>query len=646
MPCFSWGSNETERVALVGTGDAAGRVIAGRYRLLRSLGAGGMGRVWLAHDQELACDVALKEIAVPPELPEPALNARIARARSEARHSARLRGNPHVVTVYDSVIDHGLPWLVMEYVPGARDLEAVVRDDGPLSPVDTARVSLALLDALTTGHEMGILHRDVKPSNVLLTSTTPQEPHDTGIGRVLLSDYGISLHQDVDEPRLTTASGLIGTPGYLAPERARGAEPTPASDLFSLGATLYYAVEGHGPFDRGSYAATLTALLTEEPTPPGRAGSLTPVLLGLLAKDPAQRLHTDTAAHMLTRLITESPRSQQVTITQPVKPPFRPQPPTPKPDPQRPHSPGTPKKTRSHRWQPRLPRRTPGRQKTFKKRRIIALTTAGLLLAAGGIWAAVTGIHGQHNPSASPTPTGPALPYGNTVGLTEELNLGDCVNASWATEKFKEPPYLGITNCTGPHDGQVLNYDTASSQDDAQKSGDSRCKMLLKYTVDAMADARSYALPPSKQGWDHGVQKTACLIFNKSAPLSDNAGQFRKFGQSADISITAIGDCWSNEDANVVLTQCDNTHDGQTAGFIKAPNGMTYKTATTKAGILCQNKYGSTYVYGNYNINGYAPAESQWKAGFRYVQCDVVTADGKPLTSSVVTSPPSTQPSR
>lgn len=111
--------------------DDAGRVIAGRYRLLSSLGAGGMGRVWLAHDQELACDVALKEVAVPPGITEADLTARIARARDEARHSARLRSNPHVATVYDCIVDGGLPWIVMEYVPGALDLEAVVREFGP-----------------------------------------------------------------------------------------------------------------------------------------------------------------------------------------------------------------------------------------------------------------------------------------------------------------------------------------------------------------------------------------------------------------------------------------------------------------------------------------------------------------------------------
>lgn len=246
-----------------------GRIISGRYRLLRMLGAGGMGRVWLAYDAELACEVSMKEIAlpdVPMDATEPA--QRIARARSEARHAARLRGHPHVATVHDVVVHEGLPWIVMEYVPDAVDLQAVVRQSGPLSPAQTARIGLAVLDALSAGHRIGILHRDVKPANILLAPDASGDPY----ARVLLTDYGIALQPESREPRLTATAAILGTPGYLAPERARGEPPTPAADLFSLGATLYAAVEGRGPFDRQGQYATLTALLGEEPAPPVRAG--------------------------------------------------------------------------------------------------------------------------------------------------------------------------------------------------------------------------------------------------------------------------------------------------------------------------------------------------------------------------------------
>ncbi|MEU6259258.1 protein kinase [Streptomyces sp. NPDC047043] len=277
-----------------------GRIINGRYRLLRTLGAGGMGRVWLAYDEELACEVALKEIAlpdVPMDASEPA--QRIARARSEARHAARLRGHPHVATVHDVVVHEGLPWIVMEYVPDAVDLQAVVRRSGPLPPAEVARIGLAVLDALTAGHRIGILHRDVKPANILLASDASGDPY----ARVLLTDYGIALQPESREPRLTATAGILGTPGYLAPERARGEPPTPAADLFSLGATLYAAVEGRGPFDRHGDYATLTALLGDEPAPPVLAGRLGPVLQGLLVKDPVRRSSPEAVARGLERVV-------------------------------------------------------------------------------------------------------------------------------------------------------------------------------------------------------------------------------------------------------------------------------------------------------------------------------------------------------
>ncbi|WP_426569042.1 protein kinase domain-containing protein [Streptomyces canus] len=281
-------------------GQGQGRIINSRYRLLRTLGAGGMGRVWLAHDEELACEVALKEIALS-EVPRDATEheQRVARARSEARHAARLRGHPHVATVHDVVVHDGLPWIVMEYVPDAVDLQAVVRRSGPLPPVQVARVGLAVLDALTAGHRIGILHRDVKPANVLVSRDASGDSY----ARVLLTDYGIALQPESREPRLTATAGILGTPGYLAPERARGEPPTPAADLFSLGATLYAAVEGRGPFDRHGEYATLTALLGEDPTPPARAGELAPVLQGLLVKDPVRRSSPEAVARGLERVL-------------------------------------------------------------------------------------------------------------------------------------------------------------------------------------------------------------------------------------------------------------------------------------------------------------------------------------------------------
>ncbi|WP_351237358.1 serine/threonine-protein kinase [Streptomyces sp. NPDC002133] len=282
-----------------------------------------MGRVWLAYDQELACEVALKEIILPPDVPEREVGTRIARARGEARHAARLRNHPHVVTVHDIVEDGGLPWIVMDFVPGAMDLEAVVHEQGPLPPAYVARIGLAVLDALLEGHRLGILHRDVKPANILLTHPGPQPSYPTeGGGQVLLTDYGIALEPSSGEARLTATLEILGTPRFMAPERTRSVPPTPAADLFSLGATLYFAVEGSGPFDRESALTTLSALLFEPPTPPRRAAELTPVLLGLLTKDPEQRMDGDEAAQRLTSIAAQPhPPPPQHPAPPPVMPP-------------------------------------------------------------------------------------------------------------------------------------------------------------------------------------------------------------------------------------------------------------------------------------------------------------------------------------
>jgi serine/threonine protein kinase len=243
----------------------AGRVIAGRYPLLHRLGGGGMGHVWPAHDQRLACEVALKEIVFrDPAEPGQEREARVARARAEARHAAGLRGHPHVVTVHDVLEHEGLPWIVMEYVAGAVDLRELVARHGPLAPAECARIGLAVLDALTAGHERGVMHRDVKPANILLAPDRTGSPY----GRVLLTDYGISVQPDTGETRYTVASALIGTAGYLAPERVTGGPPMPEADLFSLGCTLYHGVEGRPPFARESPLASLTAVVTEDPGPP------------------------------------------------------------------------------------------------------------------------------------------------------------------------------------------------------------------------------------------------------------------------------------------------------------------------------------------------------------------------------------------
>jgi serine/threonine protein kinase len=263
-------------------------LIAERYRLIESLGAGGMGRVWLARDEMLRRDVAIKEV-IPPEglTPEEREELRL-RTMREARAAARLN-DPNVVRIYDVVHTEQAPWIVMEYVP-SRSLHQVITDDGPLPPERVATIGLAVLSALRAAHGAGVLHRDVKPGNVLLADT----------GRVVLTDFGLAVFEGGDGA--VTRPGLIlGSPQYISPERAREGISGPESDMWSLGATLYAAVEGRSPYARSTTYATLTALATEDPDPATRAGVLKPVLNALLRKDPRARAGVAETERLLQR---------------------------------------------------------------------------------------------------------------------------------------------------------------------------------------------------------------------------------------------------------------------------------------------------------------------------------------------------------
>ncbi|MGY1829228.1 serine/threonine-protein kinase [Geodermatophilus sp. SYSU D01180] len=253
----------------------AGRLVAGRYAVTGMLGRGGMGVVWSATDQVLRRPVALKEVTFPAHLSDDERGALRDRTLREARAAARLV-HPCVTTLYDVVEEDGRPWLVMELVD-SRSLQEIVERQGPLPWPTVARVGLDVLAALEAAHAAGIVHRDVKPANVLVGRDCSAH----------LTDFGIAVA--TGGPSITTSGAIIGSPSYMAPERARGEEPGPAVDLWSLGATLYTAVEGRRAFDRPESMATLLAVVSEDPAPAERAGPLAPVLEGLLTKDPARR---------------------------------------------------------------------------------------------------------------------------------------------------------------------------------------------------------------------------------------------------------------------------------------------------------------------------------------------------------------------
>ncbi len=267
--------------------------VAQRYRLVSPLGSGGMGRVWLGYDEVLRRDVAVKEVVPPPGLTAAEQDMSNERSLREARAIARLN-HPNVVRIYDVVNKQPHPWIVMEYVP-SRSLHETIVEDGPLQPQEVARIGLAVLAALGAAHRAGIVHRDVKPSNVLLSGE-----------RVVLTDWGLATMEG--DVTVTRTGMIIGSPAYISPERARDGEYSPASGLWSLGATLYAAVEGRAPYERSSAIATLTALATEEPDPPVHAGPLRSVLTGLLVKDPAHRMTAIEAERALRRALGPRPK--------------------------------------------------------------------------------------------------------------------------------------------------------------------------------------------------------------------------------------------------------------------------------------------------------------------------------------------------
>jgi serine/threonine protein kinase len=261
--------------------DRIGRVVGGRYELADVLGRGGMGVVWLADDQLLDRQVALKEVTFSIGLTDEERAILRERTMREARTAARL-DHPCVTKVYDVVEEEGKPWLVMEHVP-SRSLQDIVSEDGPLPPRAVARIGLDVLAALEAAHRAGIVHRDVKPANVLVGPD----------GHAFLTDFGIAT--TTGDSSLTTQGAIIGSPSYMAPERANGEEPKPPVDLWSLGATLYTAVEGRLAFDRSEPMATLLAVVSEHPAPMVLAGPIEPVLRQLLTKNPDQRADVATA---------------------------------------------------------------------------------------------------------------------------------------------------------------------------------------------------------------------------------------------------------------------------------------------------------------------------------------------------------------
>ncbi|MGW0654508.1 protein kinase domain-containing protein [Streptomyces umbrinus] len=270
-----------------------GRLIAGRYRLIERIGRGGMGTVWRAEDEVLGREIALKRLHAQQHLSEDELATVYERTRREARSAARIT-HPNVVVVHDVLDDEGLPCIVMEYVHGTT-LGALLKGGGALPPGEAARVGLGMVAALRAAHAAGVLHRDVKPGNVLLG----------GNGRVVLTDFGIAMATGTST--LTKTGEIIGSIDYIAPERMKGHKPGPTADLWALGATLFQSVEGRPPFRRATAMETAYAIAVDPLAPMKQAGPLEPLIEMLLAKDPDERPSAEETERALRVVASEAP---------------------------------------------------------------------------------------------------------------------------------------------------------------------------------------------------------------------------------------------------------------------------------------------------------------------------------------------------
>ncbi|GAB3196198.1 hypothetical protein GCM10027261_18290 [Geodermatophilus arenarius] len=438
------------------TSTVPGRLVAGRYRLLERIGGGGMGAVWLGRDELLDRRVAIKQVLLPAGADPETTDHHRQRALREGRIAARLT-HPHAISVYDVALEQGIPWLVMEYLP-SRSLAVVLAEDGPLRTDQVAQVGAQLADALAAVHAAGIVHRDVKPANVLIGRGDRVE------GLVKITDFGIS-HASGDVT-LTQTGQITGTPAFLAPEVAQGAGMTPASDVFSLGATLYTCVEGQPPFGMDDNALRLLHRVAGgEIRPPARAGSLERPVLRMLARDPADRPEMtevrdvlaklaagrdgDTTTVLLARTDLRSSRDRDRTAAvpapvPPTDPAARADPPTavqPAAVPAGPPTPGPGTAARpgpEPAARPGPPRTGPSVGARRRRRRpllVAALVLLVVLAASLGTWLAVRGDGGS--PSADPAPQSSADP---TSPGTEPAPAPETGSAGQPTEESTPEP--------------------------------------------------------------------------------------------------------------------------------------------------------------------------------------------------------------
>jgi serine/threonine protein kinase len=491
------------------------RVVAGRYTVIRELGRGGMGVVWLAEDRTIGRQVAIKELLLPPGIAPRERQVFEERVLREARTAGRL-SDPSIVTVHDVVQEDGATYIVMELIE-AENLSEVIRQHGPMPVEQVLKIAEQVLIALQTAHAAGIVHRDVKPSNVMIAAN----------GRVKLTDFGIA--QSTEDPRLTTSGTLVGSPTYISPERLLGKDASPASDLWALGATLFFAVEGYGAYDRQTTAASIQAIMNE------RAqlrvvphGPLADLIMGLLNPDPDVRLNAGQAHYLIDQARTQTPpRPGRASAAYPgpvlSTPPAgfhqaAPQP-TPPPSPLSP-SPSQPGSTRVL-------------TESKSRKAILIAAAAVVLVAAVATILAVSGVFrssttqdsaGGATPGIAPAGPGSAAGGGVQHAQPSTFGPGGTITSDEFTDYAGEGCYEGgnatlkEAKCEDPHDVEVYGTVDLTGDDDSypdkvtlEAKADEGCREKFA-DITPKSQVIQGSLVPTQGAWERGKHAAQCVV--------------------------------------------------------------------------------------------------------------------------------------